>query len=188
MITPMLVGAAIGAILIFLGFIALLSQKIYIDHRTNKATEIDVPILGKMKANYPALIFVFLGCAVVVFGLNKYTPPTQTNHWQIDGTMISDKPINDWQSGKLQIFPIFDGNIDPINSKSGKFTFTMDIPQGKSVEDEIQRIQYTNEEGNILIIPKDQLEFKQNHQPSMLVSETPTSRSYETHLVPIPGN
>ncbi|MGH2508312.1 MAG: hypothetical protein ACRDHZ_13055, partial [Ktedonobacteraceae bacterium] len=76
MITPMLVGAAIGAILIFLGFIALLSQKIYIDHRTNKATEIDVPILGKMKANYPALIFVFLGCAVVVFGLNKYTPPT----------------------------------------------------------------------------------------------------------------
>lgn len=185
MITPMLVGAAIGALLIFLGFLALLSQKIYIDHRTNKATEIDVPILGKMKANYPALVFVFLGCAVVIYGLSKYTG-VQTNRWQVDGTMISDTPINDWQSGKLQIFPIFDGNIDPINPKTAKFTFSIDIPQGQSVEDEIQRIQYSNAEGNILIIPKDQLKLDQSNQPSMLVAKTPTSRSYEAHLVPIP--
>ncbi len=140
-----------------------------------------------MKANYPALVFVFLGCAVVIYGLSKYTG-VQTNRWQIDGTMISDTPITDWQSGKLQIFPIFDGNVDPINTRTGKFTFSIDIPQGKSVEDEVQRIQYANSEGNLLIIPKDQLDLKQKNQPSMLVAETPTSRSYEVHLVPIPHN
>jgi hypothetical protein len=187
MFTPMLIGAIIGTIMILLGFFALLSQKIYLDAQTNSPIEINVPIMGKMKANYPALVFVFLGCVLVVLGLNKYTG-VQTNHWQIDGTMISDTPISDWQSGKLQIFPIFDGNVDPINSKTGKFIFTIDIPQGKTVEDEIQRIQYTNAEGNILIIPKDELGLKQSNQQSMLVAETPTSRSYQAHLVPIPGN
>jgi hypothetical protein len=185
MLTPMVIGAAIGALLIFLGFVALVSQKTYLDPKTNAPIEIDLPILGKMRANYPALVFVFLGCALVVFGLNKYTG-VQTDHWQIDGTMISDNPIADWQSGKLQVFPVFDCNVTPLNAKTGTFTFTIDVPQGTPIEDEIQRIQYTNAEGNMLIIPKDQLQLKQKHQESMLVAETPTSRSYKVQLVAIP--
>jgi hypothetical protein len=76
---------------VVLGFLALLSQKIYLDPRTNAPVEIDVPILGKMKANYPALIFVFLGCAMVVLGLTRYTG-VRTIRWLIDGSIISDTP------------------------------------------------------------------------------------------------
>ncbi|HVC28763.1 MAG TPA: hypothetical protein VNF48_04365 [Gammaproteobacteria bacterium] len=194
MITPILVGAIIGTLLIFLGFIALLSQKIYIDHRTNKATEIDVPILGKMKANYPALVFVFLGSAIVVFGLNKYTPPVSTSSWTIEGTITSATPIlnSDWQSGKLQVAPIFDGNITPTDpttttSIAGKFKFNIDIPEGKSAEDVISTIEYANAAGNMSINPKAELENRNSGKLSLLKDATTMRlRDYDVPLVLYP--
>jgi len=44
-----------------LGFIALLSSRIYIDQPSNSTGEVEVPFLGKPKGNYPALVFVLLG-------------------------------------------------------------------------------------------------------------------------------
>ena len=44
-----------------LGFVALLKQKTYIDSQTNQPTEIELPFVGKLTTNYPALGFVFIG-------------------------------------------------------------------------------------------------------------------------------
>ena len=52
---PTYIGSGVGAGLIVLGFFALLAQRIYIDSGTLTASEIEIPFLGKMKANFPAL-------------------------------------------------------------------------------------------------------------------------------------
>ena len=57
----------LAAILIILGFIALLRQKTYIDSKTKQPTEIEITKLGKFKSNYPALAFVVLGFVLAFF-------------------------------------------------------------------------------------------------------------------------
>ena len=47
---------ALGALCVLLGFVALLSSKIYIDDKTNAPTEVELPIIGKLKSNCPALL------------------------------------------------------------------------------------------------------------------------------------
>ena len=59
---------AIAALSIILGFIALIKQKVYLDKDTKKQTELEIPILGKLKTNYPSLVFVFLGFFLVYYG------------------------------------------------------------------------------------------------------------------------
>jgi hypothetical protein len=54
-----------GMTCVVMGFFALLKQKLYIDSKTNKATEVSLPIVGKMKTNYPALVFVLVGFAAM---------------------------------------------------------------------------------------------------------------------------
>jgi hypothetical protein len=54
----------LGTLGFLLGLIALLTSRIYIDKASNSTVEVDVPLLGKLKGNYPALVFVLLGGAV----------------------------------------------------------------------------------------------------------------------------
>ncbi len=58
---PMYVAFAIATLLIVLGFIALLTQKVYLDSTTQQPITIEVPFVGKMAANVPSLAFVFFG-------------------------------------------------------------------------------------------------------------------------------
>lgn len=174
--------SGIGAILIILGFVALLTQRIYIDPQTNSPTEIEVPILGKMKSNYPALVFVFLGCVMVAMALYAYRE--SRTEWLIDGTMTSKTPGLDWQSGQLAIFPSdIDTHIDPA---TGKFSIKLAIQKNKSLEDVIERIQYSHPAGSMVIVPSEELRLKESGKPSKLSTQTPTSRSYNIQLEQMP--
>lgn len=62
---------SLSGLSIILGFIALLKQRTYIDADTKQPTEIEVPIFGKLKSNYPALIFVFLGFDASIFAYDR---------------------------------------------------------------------------------------------------------------------
>ena len=65
------ISYAISGMSIVLGFIALLTQRIYVDTNTQKTIQMEIPILGKMKTNYPALAFVFLGFVLALVAVNK---------------------------------------------------------------------------------------------------------------------
>lgn len=183
-ITPMHVGAAIGILLILLGWVALLAQRIYIDPRTNAASEIEVPILGKMKANYPALVFVFLGCVVIALGFTQYKGGVRTNRWLIDGSIISDTKGRNWQRGHLAVFPASTKmGIDP---ETAAFSIELDIEEPKTFEDVIERIQYTHPDGNMLLYPKIELDLKSSGKQSKLLETTPKSRRYAAPLEPMP--
>lgn len=55
-------------LLLTFGFIALLKQKTYLDPATRKpTTEVEIDGFGRLKTNYPALIFVFFSVFVFIF-------------------------------------------------------------------------------------------------------------------------
>jgi hypothetical protein len=181
---PMYIGSGIGAVLIILGFIALLTQRNYIDPATNAPTEVEIPLLGKMKANYPALIFVFLGCVMVNVGLRQYDRSAEVL-WRIDGTITTaDAQDVNWQLGRLEVFPAsVKKDIDP---ETGRFWIEVQIPIGKTLEDVIEYIDYTHPFGGIQIFPKSELELNKNGKVSNLVKATEKVRVYKGTLVPIP--
>ena len=62
-----------GFLSILMGFIALLAQKIYMKNN-NEVSEIEIPLIGKMKFNYPALIFVFIGVVLIFYSTQVLFP------------------------------------------------------------------------------------------------------------------
>jgi len=122
---------AISILGIVLGFIALLAQKVYIDANTNQPTEIEIPFFGKLKTNFPAIAFVFFGFALAYITFEK------SHHnrveWNIEGTMekLENQEI-EWDMGNIILTPE-DPNIDI--SEEGRFTISVDIDQGKSLQD-----------------------------------------------------
>ena len=73
----------IALLSIILGFVALLSQKVYLDATTKQPTEVQIPFLGKIKSNYPALVFAFLGAALAFYAFQKSFP-------------LPPPPLEDW--------------------------------------------------------------------------------------------
>ncbi|MFO1104141.1 MAG: hypothetical protein U1E20_14700 [Methylocystis sp.] len=67
-----LIGAlvlfALGAVAIVVGGVYLFTQKVYLDTNKGTVTEIDVPLLGKLKTNSPAIGMCFLGLVLGYFG------------------------------------------------------------------------------------------------------------------------
>jgi hypothetical protein len=64
-----LVLCAIGSAAVLVAAIFAFRQKVYYDPNENQITEIEVPILGKLKTNTPAIALCFLG---VVLGYLAY--------------------------------------------------------------------------------------------------------------------
>jgi hypothetical protein len=55
-----------------LGVYSTLRQKLYYNPTDNSvATEIDIPILGKLKTNVPALVLCFIGLVPIVLAYNE---------------------------------------------------------------------------------------------------------------------
>jgi hypothetical protein len=81
-------------------------------------TEIQLPVLGKLKTNYPSLIFLALGIFLAVYVFNKSYSTKRV--WDISGTFIdTTKGITNWSQGEFNIQPssIIKKVIDP----SGNF-------------------------------------------------------------------
>ncbi len=182
---PMYIASGIGVLLIVLGFVALLAQRIYLDSRTQSPIEIDLPLLGKMKANYPALFFVFLGCALTVFGVQQQHKAVREVQWQIDGTIEADAQQINWQQGRLEVFPTkVETEIDPA---TGRFKIKLAIEEGKTLEDVVERIDYSHRTGSVVLLPKKELEqFKKKSAGSLLTEATNTSRTYKMPLGQFP--
>jgi hypothetical protein len=98
----------LAAFAIVLGFVALLCSKIYvIDNGTGKATEVDLPLVGKMKTNYPALVFILVGTALATYSLNQpylFLDSQQPVLWNIKGQLQqSGHDIADWRFGEIKL-------------------------------------------------------------------------------------
>jgi hypothetical protein len=179
---PILIAFVLAGLLIILGFVALLTQKIYLDQETKTPIEFDIPLLGKMKANKPAIVFVVLGVYLAIYALSKSDPPM--DRWSVNGTMMTNGEKIDWRDGNLTLFPtnaavkIFNSGASE-KSKLGRFEIAIDIEKGKTFEDVIQRIDYSHSRGSFQILPKKEFEPKNPEQKSTLKNITVTSREYD---------
>lgn len=166
----------LSALSLVFGFIALLAQKTYIDTNSQQQTEIEVPILGKMKTNFPALVFVFLGIGLPLVALHYLKPVT----WTISGkfTYNGGEDIA-WQDGTLAVSPAsFKAKVEP----DGRFTIEADIEEGKTFEEAVKIIDYSHPRGSIQIIPKKELRNYETKQNTSLDYADGTTRIYK----PIP--
>jgi hypothetical protein len=174
----------ISCLLVVLGFIALLLQKVYLDPKTDQPNvEVHVPFVGKMKTNFPSLAFLFLG---VVMAIYAYTRPSKLDmplvDWQLIGNFEYEgiEPI-DFREGKLQIFPC---GIKSFVSKAGQFQIEMKIEEGKSLEEEIQWIDYSHPRGSTKIVLKKEYQKWENNDPACLIEvATENSRIYKGLLI-----
>lgn len=171
----------ISILAIILGFVALLTQKIYIDSATNQPTEVDIPFFGKIKTNIPALVFVFLGFGTAIFAFNKSLPIHKTK-WNIEGFLTTDKEKIDWEYGALIVFP---SDFEVSVSKNGKFRIEALIEQGKTFEDVVQFIDYSHANGSIKINPKKEYKSFMEKKETLLKEVEQHMREYKPALIEV---
>lgn len=175
--TLQIIAIAVSILSIILGFIALLSQKIYLDAKTQKPTEIKVAFLGKMKTNYPSLIFVFLGFALVFYLLDQHFQ-TEPVLWKVSGFFTSEKPDMNWSPTQLSVFPR--DIITKIDKDTGRFDISLGIKKGNTFEEEISVIIYTDKYESGKIIPRKELEkYDKGDKLSLLDIKEPKVRIYK---------
>lgn len=177
--TTTISALSLACLMIVLGFIALLFTKIYVADGTGVPSEIDVPIIGKLKTNYPALIFVILGSALAAYAI-KSNADSQLDTWVVTGQIQmppgSDKQI--FQMGTVEAVPV---SIPPRIEDTGNYTLHVQLKHGEDFEKAISQISYTNDLGSACIIPADELKsFELNPRNSLLQSKTALSRSYRS--------
>jgi len=174
----------IALLSIILGFIALLTQKVYIDRETNQPTELEVPFLGKMKTNFPALVFVIIGFVL------SYTTFDKSYKKQVGWTVTGsfEKPVGDttkinWrEEGTLSLIP---AKIRHDVLENGTFTIFAEINEGEKFEDVFEVINYSHKSGAVAhIVLEEQYRSYMNGQETLIESATKTTRKFK----PIPVN
>jgi hypothetical protein len=166
---------------IVLGFVALLKQKTYLDSETKQPTEIEISKFGKLKTNYPALVFVFLGFVAAFFAFQK-SQVKEKAQWIIQGSLVdTSHRIKDWSDGEFKVIPTSaDARID---NSSGKYTISIDIDKGRRFEDEIKCIIYSNKYGNAQLYPGKEYNDWLHKKPSLLSNDVEFTRFYKPLLL-----
>ncbi|MPZ17238.1 MAG: hypothetical protein GEV06_04905 [Luteitalea sp.] len=162
------VSFVIAGLLILLGFIALLAQKVYIDRETQQPVEVEIPMVGKLKTNVPALAFLFGGLALAYLTFDKAYPPHPVERI-IRGSFQNEtgQKIN-FSSGELKVTP---ADSDIRVSENGKeFTITLkNVKEGQSLEEVIERIHFSHPEVVMEeIVLKDELDAYRSDRESKL--------------------
>lgn len=172
---------SISFLSIVMGFVALLTQRIYLDASTQEKTEIELPLFGKMKTNYPALIFVFLGFALSFYVFDKCYPP-QKEPWELSGQFISPGRAIDWETGSLSIFPSdYDIDID----EKGFFMIKTQLDEGVDIEAVVQSFMYSHKNASIEVFPLEEYrKYTTGAETSLIDRALPNSRKYK----PVPVN
>ena len=163
----------IALLSIILGFVALLSQRIYLDATTMEATEVDVPFVGKIKSNYPALVFVFLGTVLAVYAFQKSFPPPK-QEWTLTGFFAPPEGKLVDPAGTLELRgpdPVVLKNT--IDGKTGYFDIRVNIPEGKSVEQVFDTLSYTYSDGSANIDLKDTSKIENNMGHTRIFKKVP---------------
>jgi len=177
----------LGTLCIILGFIALLSSRIYIDKASNSTVEVEVPFFGKLKGNYPALVFVLLGAALAAYGIKTDAELRTTaannelkkgqDDWVVSGRLLSpnDKPV-DWEHG---VFTLISGTPEVTFKPGGGFEIKLKIEHGQDFEHYVQQIDYTNDIGSAKIFPQQELDASTANKSSLLANKTANTRVYK---------
>ena len=135
----------IALLSIILGFVALLSQKVYLDATTKQPTEVQIPFLGKIKSNYPALVFAFLGAALAFYAFQKSfpLPPPPLEDWTLTGSFKppEGKTIR-WREGTLALLPLGPVTAD-VQPDTGRFQIHVKAPKGTPVENVLEAVDYS---------------------------------------------
>ena len=163
-----------------LGFVALLSSKIYIDKATNAPLEVDMPFVGKMKTNYPALFFVAVGALIAAYSLKQhynYKASQQKVRWTISGVLKQPtQDVSDMRSGQLKLVDV--GPITEL-TEDGHYTIYIDLPNDQSFESAVEQIAYTGTRSQGWLVPQRELAaFEKDPTTSKLQLKTPASRVY----------
>ena len=167
--TYALLGFAVLALV--LGFVALLKQKTYIDSATNQPTELELPLFGKLKTNYPALVFVFLACGLAWRVGEKLEAGKE--EWSITGSFRADSAAPAWEQGTLTVFPTaFRAEI----TNRGTFRITANLPRGATFEDVVDYIDFSHPAGSVQFSPRTQFARFSQHDSTSLIREA-TARS-----------
>lgn len=138
--------AALGMVL---GFVALIMQKIYLDPATNMPTSVELPALGKISTNYPALLFLFFGAGLAGYAFNSSMTTmddwTITGHLRVDETTLTAANRErlahiKWDVGGITLIPteVTHSQIDP----TGTFEIGLKIPRALTFEDAIQVMKF----------------------------------------------
>lgn len=148
--SDLLMMYGIAILLIVCGFAALLLQKTYVNEDgAGTQTEIDLPFFGKLKTNYPALIFVLLGCAAAY-----YTFENRAREWVITGTLeLPDDPeLADlqgsgfsWNKGTFTTFP---SKYAPRIDRDGSFELRIEVAGAGALENFIKELMYDHPEAS----------------------------------------
>lgn len=68
-------------------------QKTYIDSQTNEPTEIELPLIGRLRSNFPALVFVVVGALLAYAGWSKPPADLGEEPWTITGSFVAPKDV-----------------------------------------------------------------------------------------------
>ncbi|MDQ7782934.1 MAG: hypothetical protein RDU20_08655 [Desulfomonilaceae bacterium] len=133
-----------AAMCIILGFVALLKQKTYLDSETGMPTQVELPLLGKIGTNIPALVFVFLGAVALLVAMTKcLVPPTNEVDWTITGRLLNgtDRRIN-FEDADVTFVPPpkARGQVD----RFGNVRITAKVLHGDTFENAIDSIEISH--------------------------------------------
>lgn len=168
----------VAVVLVVLGFIALLTQKTYLDSTTQKPVEIEVPLFGKLKANYPSLAFVFLGAVLAFVAFEKSFPPRKVD-WTLTGSLKhpAHKRINWTQGYDLALIPSTVIVKERMGDK-GEFELVALIDEGKSIEQVFELLVFTHAEGSVRVPLKAEYDAYRKKGSSLITAATDHTRHF----------
>ena len=180
---------------VVLGFVALLKQKVYIDSSTNQPTEVSLPIIGKLKTNYPALLFVLVGFVAMYRGFGETPGEPDTEDYLVTGRLEVDparvapedrERLKHIDFSTMMILPFPNDFSNSRIEKNGSFSFMIKVPKASQFEERVQRLILSGPSD--LIGSIDPGEARNN--PDMLKKSAPNLREYRFLVVPAfpPGN
>jgi hypothetical protein len=167
---------------IILGFIALLKQRVYMDSNTREPVEYDIPLIGKLKTNYPAILFVVLGFSLLAYDLSvtKKVPvekKTETvklkKFWEVEGRLVPSAANSNIDFSKFDI-DVHPSTIETFTSPGGAYLIKIQLDEGKKFEEEIERVKFTGKNWEALINPHEQF-----YSDSLIETQTETTRKFK---------
>ena len=168
----------LSALVLALGGVSLFVQKVYkVDKDTGEEIQIELPWFGKLRTNYPALAFAFIGVAMAIFTFNRTVEVT--DQWVISGSFKApDASAIDWSKGILTLYPKqFIPDIQP----DGSFHIELPLPRTRQFEDIIKSISYFNWSGNAcadIMVDEDYQKFKKSDSSTFLKTAEGRTRRY----------
>ena len=202
--TQFLLFLIISLVLFVLGFIALLKQKTYIDPATNAPTEVEISNFGKMKTNYPALVFVLCGFILAVYTLNAYMDEGKSLRekeaqirkeeaekrkemaaekpelWTITGT-IKNPALTQVEDFGMFGVELVRSPVSVLMEPNGRYTINVELKPGENFEDRFSEIRFTSDDGRYEFLPiylKNEMSKKKKSDASKLLHEENFRRDY----------